>query len=227
MTVILILATFATFLFIDYLLSRKRAPQLAREMAEIPKPAHSDLPAQLSPVVAGFKLPENLRYHPGHTWALAESPQMVRVGIDDFAARLIGRASSVKLPLRGRWVRQGQTLMVVERDGAKAEIVSPMEGVVAGVNEKVLQNPELALRDPYGEGWLVTVQSPDAKTNFRNLLSGGVARKWLEDAAASLRSRIPVLATAVAQDGGVAIDDIGREMSSQEWSELAREMFLT
>ncbi len=44
-------------------------------------------------LVGGFSVPDNLRYHPGHTWALSESPNLVRIGIDDFASKLIGKWS--------------------------------------------------------------------------------------------------------------------------------------
>jgi hypothetical protein len=58
---------------------------------------------------------------------------------------------------------------------------SPIEGTVTDVNEAVAFDPELARKDPYGEGWLVTVQSPNAKTNFRNLLGGALARWWMKN----------------------------------------------
>ena len=70
-------------------------------------------------------------------------------------------------------------------------MVSPIEGSVADINEAIVQNPELARKDPYGEGWLVTVQSPDAKTNFRNLLGGALARWWTEESASRLQRLMP------------------------------------
>jgi glycine cleavage system H lipoate-binding protein len=222
MTVLLILATFIVFLTIDYFYSRKRAAQpVWPPLGPVPAPR------LLPNIVAGFKLPDNLRYHPGHTWALGESPNLMRVGLDDFAARLIGKVDRVNLPERGRWIRQGQKLVTIYRDGSKAEVVSPMEGIVTDVNEAVARDPALALRDPYGEGWLVTVQSPDAKTNFRNLLGGALARKWMEEAALRLQNRMPALAGAVAQDGGVAVSDLAKDLPEQTWSELTREFFLS
>ena len=222
MTALLVLLTCAVFLTIDYVRSRKRgkAPVVARE----PKPAA--LPKLVPAFVGGFEVPENLRYHPGHTWALAESPSLVRVGLDDFAARLLGKIEEITLPKRGQWIRQGQKIVTVLRGGSKAELVSPIEGEVANVNEAALADKSLAARDPYGEGWLLTVQSPDAKTSFRNLLGGSVARKWMEEAASRLRMRMPVLAGAVAQDGGVAVDDIAAHLPDEAWSELAKEFFL-
>jgi len=223
MTVLLVLATFVIFLTIDYFLTRRRVPQPVAEVAR-----EIDLVPRLRPaVVAGFELPDNLRYHPGHTWALSESPQLVRVGLDDFAARLLGRVDRINLPQRGQWVRQGQKLLTIYRDNGKAEIVSPIEGIVTDTNQAVMQDPELARHDPYGEGWLLMVQSPDARTNFRNLLGGAVARRWMEEAAMRLQSRMPAMAGAVAQDGGVAIDDLTTQLPDEAWNELTREFFLS
>ncbi len=68
-------------------------------------------------LVGGFKVPENLRYHPGHTWALSESPSLVRVGMDDFASKLMGKVDRTALPQRGQWIRQGQKIATIFRNG--------------------------------------------------------------------------------------------------------------
>jgi glycine cleavage system H lipoate-binding protein len=158
---------------------------------------------------------------------LSESPNLVRVGIDQFAARLIGKIEGLNLPQRGQWVRQGQKVWSARRNGAAAELVSPIEGIVTDINEAVVKDPELARRDPYGEGWLMIVQSPDAKTNFRSLLGGSLARKWMEDAASRLRGKMPALAGVVAQDGGLVVGDVAGALTDQDWKELTREFFLS
>jgi glycine cleavage system H lipoate-binding protein len=221
MTVILVLITFAIFLTIDYLRQAKPAPVLAEPKRE-PAPAPRLLPSY----VGGFELPENCRYHPGHTWALAESPSLVRVGIDDFAARLIGKFDRILLPKRGQWVRQGQKLATVFRDGVKTDLLSPVEGEVTQVNDAMLAEPALAAREPYGKGWLVSVFSPDAQTSFRNLLSGSLARSWMAEAATRLFGKMPALAGAVAQDGGLAVHDLSAELPDQKWEDLTKEFFL-
>ena len=224
MTVILVLATFAIFLLIDYIRSQK---QLVKQPAI--QPVVRDVPSHVVPaLVSGFQVPENVRYHAGHTWALSESRELVRVGMDDFAAKLVGKIESIALPQRGRWVRQGQKIWTIFRDGKSADMVSPIEGTVSDVNEAVAKNPGLALQDPYGEGWIVTVQAPDSKINFRNLLGGALARLWTEDSALRLRKRMPVaMATALAQDGGVAVDDITSHLPNEDWGALTKEFFLS
>jgi glycine cleavage system H lipoate-binding protein len=222
MTVILVLATFVLFLVIDYFYSRR--PAVRPLMAVQPRPAAR--PEVEPNVVAGFQVPGNLKYHPGHTWALNESPKMVRIGLDDFAAKLLGKVESIALPQRGQWVRQGQKIWALLRDGAKVDMVSPIEGVVTDINDGAAAKPELTRKDPYGEGWLVTVESPDAKLNFRNLLSGELARWWMDEAAVRLRKHMPIPA-GVAQDGGVAVHDLASYVEDKKWAEVAREFFLT
>jgi len=223
MTVILVLFTFATFLLIDHFYSRKHIvvqPAVA--------PVRTDKVARPVPnLVAGFKLPDNLRYHPGHTWALSESPSLVRVGLDDFASKLMGKVDRMKLPQRGQWVRQGQKIATFFRSGASVDVISPIEGSISDVNESVMRDPKLAQNDPYGDGWLVTVQSPDAKTNFRNLLSGAVARFWTQESAGRLQSRMPAFAGALAQDGGIAVDNLADQVPDQEWAAIGKEFFLS
>lgn len=222
MTVLLVVAMFAIFLTIDYARNRKRVVELASKSEE-------KIPAkvQVQPsTISGFDLVDNLSYHPGHTWALRESPTFVRVGLDDFAARLIGKCDSIMLPKRGQWIRQGQKLATIFRNGEKAELVSPVEGEVTNVNEQLSKDPNVTLREPYKAGWLVAVMSPDAQTTFRNLLSGDVARRWMAEAASRLRTKVPALAGAVAQDGGVAVADLTAELPGQSWHEVAREFFL-
>jgi len=41
-----------------------------------------------------------LYFHSGHSWALTQSPDLVNVGVDDFAARFIGRIESVEITNR-------------------------------------------------------------------------------------------------------------------------------
>jgi glycine cleavage system H protein len=223
MTVLLVLFTFGLFLLIDYFRTRHAVAKPALEMTAKPETRPRLQPA----LVAGFEVPANLRYHPGHTWALQESPGLVRVGMDDFASKLTGTVDHIALPQRGQWIRQGQKLCTMHRDGGAVDMVSPIEGTVADINEAVARNAQVALSDPYGEGWLVTVQAPDAKINFRNLLGGALARWWMEEAADRLQRRMPMAIGALAQDGGVGMNNLTTHIPDQEWMPVVKEFFLS
>ncbi len=224
MTVLLVLFTFATFLLIDYFRTRHGV----MHPVQVSTAKATAVPRLQPALVGGFEVPENLRYHPGHTWALSESPNLVRAGMDDFASKLAGKVESISLPQRGQWIRQGQKMCTLHRDGCAVDMISPIEGSVSEINDAIVRDANLALRDPYGEGWLLKVQAPDAKTSFRNLLGGAMARWWTEESASRLQHHMPrAMAGAMAQDGGVAIDNIGAQIPDQDWLPLAKEFFLS
>jgi glycine cleavage system H lipoate-binding protein len=147
--------------------------------------------------------------------------------MDDFASKLTGKVEQVNLPQRGQWIRQGQKVWSIVRNGVKIDMVSPIEGSVADINDAAANDPALVGKDPYGEGWLVTVQSPDAKTNFRNLLGGALARWWTEESSMRLQRLMPSALGALAQDGGVALDDVAATLPDEQWAKVTREFFLT
>jgi len=220
MIALLVALTFGVAILIDHLLLRRQPLVIA---AEVPK----ERPRIAPPFVAGFKVPDGLLYHPGHTWAAAEGPNRVRIGIDDFAAKLAGGVTRIEVPARGKWVRQGQTIIALHRDGRQLDLVSPIEGEVIDINPNIDHDPNATRTDPYGDGWLLTVSSPDAKTNFRNLLGGTLARRWMDDDAARLRALAPAMAGVTAQEGGEAVDDFVTQLPEAEWEKVAREFFLT
>jgi glycine cleavage system H protein len=124
-------------------------------------------------------------------------------------------------------VRQGQKIVAMHRDGREIDLVSPIEGIVVNVNDKLRLDPDLARKDPYGEGWLIAVNAPDVATSFRNLLNGNVARRWMEESAATLRSFSPGALAMVAQDGGVALDDLAADLPDAEFKMMTSALFLT
>ncbi|HEX9161553.1 MAG TPA: glycine cleavage system protein H [Thermoanaerobaculia bacterium] len=220
MIALFIVLTFTFFIVLDHILLRK-APRFAEDMAAAPAERLRALP----PVVAGFRVPDNVRFHPGHTWAAAETAELVRVGVDDFAAKLVGAAKKVDTPARGQWIRQGQKIFSFQEGDRTIDMVSPIEGTVVEVNEAALNAPSMTREDPYGDGWLIEVHSPDAKTNFKNLMNGTLARRWMEEAAARLRALVPAPAGAFAQDGGVVSDDVLSLVL--DWKSAVHEFFLT
>lgn len=218
MTVLLVIATVAIFLVIEHFYGKQPAVVEAATETRTPRPVPQ--------YVSGFRVPENLLFHPGHAWALSESPNLVRVGVDDMSARLFGKVTRMTLPQRGQWVRQGQKIFSMERDGMRVDMLCPIEGTVTEINDSVLRDPDLSRRDPYGEGWLLKVDAPDAKTNFRNLLGASTARSWTADAAKRIQKYIPAVLDAVAADGGIAIPNIAATLSTKDKEALAHEIFL-
>jgi glycine cleavage system H protein len=225
MTVLVVLFMFLFFAGLDHLLSRRKGAAPADALAAIP--AVTPLAPAPEPVfVAGYKLPEDLHYHFGHTWARPVGPDTAVIGIDDFASKLAGRARAVKLPIAGTWLHQGAKSVRIDVGGRSAEIVSPIEGEVVEVNQDLKKEPAYCTWDPYGRGWLVKVRSSGLGTNLRNLMNGRLARQWTEDASQQLQLRLMALSGSVLQDGGAPAPDFAKHLDDAEWKRLTDLFFL-
>jgi glycine cleavage system H lipoate-binding protein len=178
-------------------------------------------------VVGGFKLPAHLSYHPGHTWAMKEAPGVVRIGLDDFAARLVGKVDAIEVPARRHWLRQGEKGWTLTRGSHRFPMLAPIEGEVIDVNMAALENPELVHDDPFGAGWLLEVHAPAAEGNMKNLLRGRLAQRWMEESVAALQSKIDGRAGVYLQDGGHAVADVLTQVPEERWDALLREFFLS
>lgn len=220
MVVALVLLTFAVFIGIDILLNREKYAFRVAEAA----PAEPKLVA--APVVAGVRLPEHLHYHRGHTWAAQEGSHRLRVGVDEFAARLLGSVTRVEAPQRGRWFAQGDRGWTLHADERQATLPAPVEGEVIEVNENALAHPEKISADPYGDGWLMVVRTADPAVNLRNLMVGTLARRWMEEAVAELRRIVSPLAVPTAADGGTLIPGVAGRLDLEQWEQLSRHFFL-
>jgi glycine cleavage system H protein len=104
-----------------------------------------------------MQFPDQLRYHPEHTWARIEGGVAV-VGITDFAQDELGDVVFVELPEAGRQVQYGSVFGSVESSKSISELFSPVDGTVLESNGGLEDSPELINDDPYGAGWLMKVQ---------------------------------------------------------------------
>src|SRR5271157_2063886 len=100
MSILLVLFMFLLVISITYFVKR---PEAQPALAPLPAPERT----------ASFDTPKGYCFHPGHTWAFDDGPQGVRVGVDAFAARLLGQVDRIEAIGLNRWVRQGQKLFAV------------------------------------------------------------------------------------------------------------------
>lgn len=175
---------------------------------------------------AGFEVPENYSFHPGHTWVRDEGHQNARVGIDAFAGNLFGDIDSIEMVDLNRWVRQGQKLCTVKKGDKSVDMLSPVEGVLVSINHEVLKNPSLINDDPYKNGWLGVVKAPELSVNVKNLLAGPIVPAWMQNSIARLGGMMQELSPAMAQDGGLPVKGLYFQVDSRVQHKLAREFFL-
>ncbi|MCX6544794.1 MAG: glycine cleavage system protein H [Acidobacteria bacterium] len=177
--------------------------------------------------VTRFRVPAGLFYHQGHGWLRPEPSSIGVVGLDDFAQKLVGKVDAIELPAVGSRLAQGEMGWSLMVDSVHIPMLSPVAGEVVEVNREVLQCPEIVHQDPYGKGWLLKVKPSSVASNTRNLLSGKLARIWMEDALDKLCPLDGGSLGPLLQDGGLPLSGMARIIDPEHWDTLARTHLLT
>jgi glycine cleavage system H protein len=210
MTVLFVLATLTLFLTLDHFVVRSRTRKAAQQVTE-----------RLVALGQAFQpIPDGVRLRVNHTWAKDDGHGIVTIGLDEFLAKFLGAVEAIVMPASGAEVNPATRGIALE-DGEKSiRLVSPVTGKVVSVNHEVLRTPALAARDPYGQGWLMKVQTEKSGGG----MIGAQAMQWLREQAEAAReffsSREGQGAYAYAQDGGEPVAGLMKQFDAGAWREF-------
>lgn len=218
MSILFVLLMFLLILTISYFRTRKEAPAQ-------PQPWTGPQAPRIEREY-GFAIPQDYSFHPGHTWVVKEGNGNTRVGLDSFAANLFGKVDQIEIVGPNRWIRQGQKFATINVGGTTLDLLSPVEGVVTAINHDVVQEPNLLTRDPFKDGWVAIVKSPDFVFNQKNLVQGSMVVPWMQNNVTRLNAMLGQLSPALAQDGGLPISGVMARVSPDVREKLIKEFFL-
>jgi glycine cleavage system H protein len=125
-----------------------------------------------------FDVPADCRYLDSHEWVRRHNGT-VRVGVSDFAQDELGDVVFVELPAESERVTRGESFGVVESIKAVSDLYAPVSGTVTATNDDLRNAPELVNEDPYGDGWMLEIDTDD-DTAIEELLSPGEYREQIE-----------------------------------------------
>lgn len=131
-------------------------------------------------LVQGYELMPMLFYHPNHLWARIEDGGSVRIGLDDFGQRLMGRLYAIELSGPGTRVSANAACWRVAHHAGETSLAAPVSGHVLEVNTRLLQHPSLINRDPYGEGWALVIKPDCLEQCLQQLYYGSRVQRWYE-----------------------------------------------
>ena len=104
-----------------------------------------------------MNFPAELKYSKSHEWVKKLDDSTVLVGITDYAQKELGDLVFINLPVEGDEVSMGEPLCDVESVKAVSDVMSPVTGRVAEVNEELLDAPQKLNEAPY-EAWIAKIE---------------------------------------------------------------------
>ncbi|MFT4773895.1 MAG: glycine cleavage system H protein [Candidatus Azotimanducaceae bacterium] len=106
-------------------------------------------------------IPADLRYSSDHEW-IRQDGNTVTIGITEFAQDSLGDVVFVEAPEASSIVVAGDSFTEVESTKSVSDIYAPVSGTIVAINDKLDDTPELLNSDPYGDGWICSIEMSDA-----------------------------------------------------------------
>jgi glycine cleavage system H protein len=108
-----------------------------------------------------MNVPADLRYSSDHEW-IRQDGNIVTIGITEYAQDSLGDVVFVEVPEQGTAVVLGESFTEVESTKSVSDIYAPVSGTITAVNHTLDAQPELLNSDPYGEGWICSIEMSDS-----------------------------------------------------------------
>jgi glycine cleavage system H protein len=142
-------------------------------------------------IIQGFEFPDDLFYLvETHVWIRLREDGTVQLGLTPVAYKMLRNsivAISVKSRMVGQQVAKGRSLAMVESLKYIGPLSAPFDGLFLRGNDLLASDPDLAERDPYGDGWIAEMRPADWDSASRQLITGAQAmaayRAFLDSAS--------------------------------------------
>jgi CheY-like chemotaxis protein len=172
-----------------------------------------------------FTIPGGALISSGHCWASLSDDGTARIGLDDFASKLLGRIESIELPETGTTVSAGDPLFSAVQNGRRVRFKSPLSGKVTKINASLADDAGRLADMSYGTNWLCIVEGSNLDDEVPLLKIGKSAVKLLQDDIDRLREILKK--TEDGEPTGPAFLYIGalENLDDARWETATRELF--
>jgi glycine cleavage system H lipoate-binding protein len=178
-----------------------------------------------------FLLPKGFFISKAHAWVEMTFSGEARIGVDDFAQKVIGAIDRVEVAALGSEIKKGDTLLTVQHGSRLLKIPAPITGTIMRVNESLLASPNMLHQDPYIAGWVAVIAPKNISVELRLLSIADEAAKWLRKEVSRFRdfikdqaqAGIPAPVGVTMLDGGAPLNGVLENCNEKTWSAFQKE----
>jgi CheY-like chemotaxis protein len=135
----------------------KRQDKIQKQLK--PKVHITHLPAAHDFIKGEFSIPGGVFIAKNHTWFSINQDGITKIGIDDFANKLIGKVDAIELPNLGMNVKAGQPLFTVKQGNRSVTFNSSVTGKVSQINTLLKENLGVLEITPYEKNWICALDT--------------------------------------------------------------------
>ena len=128
-----------------------------------------------------FNVPAGIFISPKHTWVNIEMNGTARVGLDDFARKIVKDIDAVALPSLNKTIKKGDSLFSIKRGSHTIDIASPISGKVTLLNTEHMEHPEWIASKPFELSWMCCIEPSNLPEELRSLKIGVDSINWYRE----------------------------------------------
>lgn len=203
MVAIFVLITFLLFIAVDMLVLKAQKKKHPAFQGNSPI---ADLAVFTKDL---FQAPLDLFLSKGHTYAQRNEYGLIKVGIDEFILKALGKIALIKTAEAGQVIKKGDVLFEGTINNKVLRFHSPIEGTVKFINPDILNK---RITDPYGDDWGLLLAADNFAEEKNTLFTGAELKSFLNKEFSRLKDFLhahtlrPELAGATMLDGGNVVE---------------------
>ncbi|HEX7357158.1 MAG TPA: response regulator [Ignavibacteriaceae bacterium] len=206
----------------------KRQDKIQKQLK--PKVHINHVPASDDFTKGEFSIPGGVFISKNHTWVSMNQAGIAKIGIDDFAKKLIGRVYSIELPNLGMNVKAGQPLFTIKQGNKSITFNSPITGKVSQINTILKDNVDALDVTPYERNWVCALDADNIDNEIKEMNIGKSAVAFFQEDIEKFKNTITEILKSEKKgdeylDNGLFIGQL-EKLSDVNWNKIVTEFFI-
>ena len=206
----------------------KRQDKIKKQLK--PKVHITHLPASNDFAKGEFSIPGGVFIAKNHTWVSMNQEGIAKIGIDDFANKLIGKIDAIELPNLGMNIKVGQPLFTVKQGTRSVSFLSPVSGKVSQINTLLERNLSVLNVTPYERNWVCALDAENLDVEIKELQIGKSAVTFYQEDIERFNSLMKDLVKTEKTEGEYVEESqlyIGQleKLTDVNWEKMVAEFF--
>ena len=206
----------------------KRQDKIQKQLK--PKVHITNVPASDDFTKGEFSIPGGVFISKNHTWVSMNQAGIAKIGIDDFAKKLIGRVYSVELPNLGMNVKAGQPLFTIKQGNRSITFNSPVSGKVSQINTILKDNIDALDVTPYERNWVCALDAENLDNEIKEMHIGKSAVSFFQEDIEKFKSVFSEIMKSEKKgdeylEEGLFIGQL-EKLNDSNWNKVIAEFFV-
>lgn len=206
----------------------KRQDKIQKQLK--PKVHITHVPASDEFSQGEFAIPGGVFISKNHTWVSMTQAGIAKIGIDDFAKKLIGRVYSVELPNLGMNIKAGQPLFTIKQGNRSITFNSPVSGKVSQVNTILKDNIDALDVTPYERNWVCALDAENLDNEIKEMHIGKSAVTFFQEDIEKFKSIFTEIMKSEKKgdeyvENGLFIGQL-EKLNEVNWNKVIAEFFV-